>query len=317
MVPPQIALLLTTVAAALIFLCGAAPAAGAAETRIAVFVSYEAQPVEEMLAGFREHLSRQGSDAVLEIYPLHKSSTQAPRMPEEIRENGTRLILALGSLALETAGREAEGIPIVAGMILRESDIRRVRYATGVFLEYPLETQFEWLQRLLPEARRIGVVYNPAENQGTIATARRVAERMGLELVAREVTAPAELPDALESLANRVEVLWGISDQLVVTPQTAKGLLLFSFRNRIPFIGLSTAWVKAGAFYALDRDYRDIGRQCAELALKILAGSLPGSLDPVSPRQTQFSLNLKTAERMKVHVSPSLRRSAVQLFQEE
>jgi len=315
--PLNIALLLTTVATALIFLYGAVPAAGAAETRIAVFVSYEAQPVEEMLAGFREHLSRQGSDAVLEIYPLHKSSTQAPRMAEEIRKNGTRLILALGSLALETTGREAAGIPIVAGMILRERDIRGVRDATGVFLEYPLETQFEWLRRLLPDARRIGVVYNPAENQGTIAAARRVADRMGLELVAREVTAPAELPDALESLANRVEVLWGISDQLVVTPQTAKGLLLFSFRNRIPFIVLSTAWVKAGAFYALDRDYRDIGRQCAELALKVLAGSDVDSLDPVPPRLTNLSLNLKTAERMKVPVSPSLRRDAVQLFQEE
>jgi len=140
---------------------------------------------------------------------------------------------------------------------------------------------------------------------------------MGMELIAREVTSPAELPGALDSLANQAEVLWGISDNVVVTQQTARSLLLFSFRNRIPFIGLSAAWVKAGAFYALDRDYRDIGRQCAEMALKILAGSDAGTLDPVPPRQTGFSLNLKTAERMKITVSPSLRRAAAQLFQEE
>lgn len=314
---PQIALMLTTIAAAAIFVCGVGTAAGAAEARIAILVSYDAQPVEEMLAGFREQLDRQGSAAVLEIYPLHKSSIRTPRMTEAIRGNGTRLILALGSLALETAGREAEGIPIVAGMVLRETDIRRVRGATGVFLEYPLETQFEWLQRLLPETRSVGVVYNPVENQKTIITARQVAGRMGMELIAREVVAPAELPDALDSLANQADVLWGISDTVVVTPQTARSLLLFSFRNRIPFIGLSTAWVKAGAFYALDRDYRDIGRQCAELALKILAGSDAGSLDPVPPRQTSFTLNLKTAERMKITVSPSLRHAAAQLFQEE
>lgn len=298
-------------------LCAAVSVAGAETARIAVFVSYDAPPVEETLAGFKEHLGRLKPGTVFEIYPLHKSSEQTRRKPEEIRQNGTQLILALGSLALETAGREAEGIPIVAGMVLRETDIRRIRGATGVFLEFPLETQFEWLRRLLPETRRVGVVYNPAENQGTIAAAHQVARRMDLELVAREVTVPAELPDALESLANRADVLWGISDQLVVTPQTAKGLLLFSFRNRIPFIGLSTAWVKAGAFYALDRDYHDIGRQCAELALKILAGGIPGSLDPVPPRQTRFSLNVKTAERMKVSISPSLRGAATQLFQEE
>jgi putative ABC transport system substrate-binding protein len=315
--PPHIASLLTTVAAVLIILLGAVSAAATGEARIAVFVSYDAPPIEETLAGFKEHLGRQGTHAVYEIYPLYEASTQTRRPPGEVRENGTGLILALGSLALETASREAEGVPVVAGMVLREADIRRTRGATGVFLEFPLESQFAWLRRLLPEARRVGVVYNPAENQGTIEAAAKVAGRMGLELIAREVAAPAELPAALESLANRAEVLWGISDNVVVTPQTAKSLLLFSFRNRIPFVGLSTAWVKAGAFYALDRDYRDIGRQCAELALKVLAGGDAGSLVPVPPRLTNLSLNLKTAERMKVPVSPSLRREAVQLFQEE
>jgi putative ABC transport system substrate-binding protein len=202
-------------------------------------------------------------------------------------------------------------------MVLREADLRGRRNLTGVFLEFPLETQFSWLRHLMPEARRIGVVFNPAENQATIEAAGRIAKRMGLELIAREVASPPELPAALESLANRADVLWGISDTVVVTPQTARNLLLFSFRNRIPFIGLSTAWVKAGAFYALDRDYRDIGRQCAELAAKVLAGAEAGSLAPAPPRRVTYSLNLKTAEQMKMQVPSSLSKAAEQLFQEE
>lgn len=315
--PPKISCLLTAAATALAVLLGGGPAAAAGEARIAVFVSYDAPPIEAVLAGFKEHLGRQGTAAVYEIYPLSKADGQATRPPAAVRENGTGLILALGSLALETAGREAAGIPVVAGMVLREEDIRRGRGATGVFLEFPLETQFAWLRRMLPEARRVGVVYNPQENRETIEAARKAAARMGLELVAREVSAPPELPDALESLANRADVLWGISDSVVVTPQTARSLLLFSFRNRIPFIGLSSAWAKAGAFYALDRDYRDLGRQCAELALQVLAGAEAGSLPPLAPRRVNYSLNLKTAEQMKIQVPPSLRRGAEQLFQEE
>jgi putative ABC transport system substrate-binding protein len=289
----------------------------AGETRIAVFISYDAPPIEEALAGFKENLALQGITAVYELYPLQEASGQGRRQPGAVRENGTCLILALGSLALETADREAGGIPVVAGMVLREVDIRRGRGITGVFLEFPLETQFAWLRHLMPEARRIGVVFNPAENRDTVEAAGRIATRMGLELLAREVATPSELPGALESLANRAEVLWGISDNLVVTPQTARSLLLFSFRNRIPFIGLSTAWVKAGAFYALDRDYRDIGRQCAELAGKVLAGAEAGSLAPVPPRRVTYSLNLKTAEQMKMHVPSSLSKAAEQLFQED
>ena len=315
--PPKTALLLTIFATVLIVLLGAVRAMAAGEAKIAVFVSYDAPPMEEALAGFKESLARQGIAAVYELYPLQEASGQGSRRPRAVREDGTRLILALGSLALETAGREAAGIPVVAGMVLREADIRGGRGVTGVFLEFPIETQFAWLLHLMPEVRRIGVVFNPAENRGTIETAGKVASRMGLELLAREVTTPPELPGALESLANRADVLWGISDNVVVTPQTARSILLFSFRNRIPFIGLSTAWVKAGAFYALDRDYRDIGRQCAELAVKVLAGADAGSLAPVPPRRVTYSLNLKTAEQMKMHVPSSLSRAAEQLFQED
>jgi putative ABC transport system substrate-binding protein len=315
--PPKAAFLLTIFATALIVLLGAVRAMAAGEARIAVFVSYDAPPMEEALAGFQESLARQGITAVYELYPLQEASGHGRRRPGAVREDGTCLILALGSLALETAGREAAGIPVVAGMVLREGDIRRSRGVTGVFLEFPLETQFAWLRHLMPEARRIGVVFNPAENRGTIEAAGKMANRMGLELLAREVATPPELPGALESLANRADVLWGISDNVVVTPQTARSLLLFSFRNRIPFIGLSTAWVKAGAFYALDRDYRDIGWQCAELAGKVLAGAEAGSLAPVPPRRVTYSLNLKTAEQMKMHVPSSLSKAAEQLFQEE
>ncbi|MCD6581287.1 MAG: hypothetical protein J7K90_05755 [Desulfuromusa sp.] len=58
---------------------------------------------------------------------------------------------------------------------------------------------------------------------------------------------------------------------MVLNPKTAKNILLFSFRNKIPFIGLSNAWVKAGALYALERDYDDIGQQSAEQCVQVLS----------------------------------------------
>lgn len=313
----RLGLHLTAVATLLAVLFGAAAAAMAAgEVRITVLVSYDAPPFEQALDGFKEHLVRQGAAAVYATYPLQDLSGEAGRQLEATASDGTRLILALGTPALEAAAQQAADVPIIAGMVLQEADIRRAKNASGVFLDFPIETQFAWLRRILPEARRIGVVYNPAENRGAVETAGTVAKSLGLQLVAVEVSTPAELPAALESLSNRADALWGLSDSVVVTPQTAKNLLLFSFRNRIPFIGLSAAWVKAGALYALDRDYRDIGRQCAELALMVLSGVDPGSLAPVPPRRITYSLNLKTAEQMKLEFPAALRRQAEELYQE-
>ena len=80
------------------------------------------------------------------------------------------------------------------------------------------------------------MIFNPAENQDRINTAQQAAQRLGITLIAQAVQTPQDLPDALDSLSRRADVLWGIADKTVMSPQTAKPLLLFSFRNRIPAI---------------------------------------------------------------------------------
>ena len=163
----------------------------------------------------------------------------------------------------------------------------------------------------MPGQRNIGVLFNPAENQGRIDEATRAAKDMGLNLHARRVETPKDLPAALESLSNRADVLWGVADQVVLNPQTVRPILLFSLHNRIPFVGLSATWVKAGALYALDRDYGDIGRQCAEMAVKILQGTAPRSIAPAPPRKVVYSVNMKTARILKLDIQSGLLQGAV------
>ncbi|MDH5701007.1 MAG: hypothetical protein OEZ41_13725, partial [Nitrospirota bacterium] len=147
-----------------------------------------------------------------------------------------------------------------------------------------------------------------------ITQARELTEAMGLTLYARQVESPRDLPDALDSLSRRADVVWGLTDSVALTPETAKGILLFSFRNRIPFVGLSTSWVKAGAVYALDRDYVDIGQQCGELAGKVLRDGKMQGLQPLPPRKVLYALNLKTVNHMKLDLSDEIIKGAQTVF---
>jgi putative ABC transport system substrate-binding protein len=201
--------------------------------------------------------------------------------------------------------------PIVAGLVLKADDLEEAANATGVVLEFPVELELRWLQRMLPGLRNIGVLFNPAENQDRIDEATRAARDMGLTLHPRKVTTPRDLPGALDSLGNRADVLWGVADQVVLNPQTVRPILLFSLHNRIPFVGLSATWVKAGALYALDRDYGDIGRQCAEMAVKILQGTAPRSIVPAPPRKVVYSVNMKTARILKLDIQSGLLQGAL------
>ncbi len=288
---------------------GAAAPAGAMP-RIAAIVSQDAGPYEEALAGFRSHLEQQGWKTQIDVYRLHGDAAGASPALQQARQDRADLILTLGSLGTQAAVHQAQDVPIVAGLVLTADDLGGSANVTGVVLEFPVETEFHWLQRLLPRQRHIGVLFNPTENQGRIDAAARAAKAMGLDLFARKVESPRDLPEALDSLNNRADVLWGVADQIVLNPQTVKPILLFSLRNHIPFVGLSATWVKAGALYALDRDYDDIGRQLGEMAAKILQGAAPGSLQPAPPRKVLYCVNRRTARLLKVDLQDSVLQGA-------
>jgi putative tryptophan/tyrosine transport system substrate-binding protein len=245
---------------------------------------------------------------------LQGDAKKAGHIFKEAKARQAQLILTVGSLATQAALQEVPDIPTVASMILNADELKQSPNATGVVLDFSLDTQLQWLQKVLPQAKTIGVLFNPKENRAKVDAATKIARALGLTLLTGEVETPQALPEALDTLARQAEALWGISDQTVLSPQTAEPILLFSFRNRIPFVGLSTSWAKAGAFYALDRDYKDVGVQCGEVAIKILHGTPVHTIPPLTPRKVVYAVNLKTAEHMKIDIPQALLDSAQQVF---
>lgn len=302
--------------AVLLFLVDVRPLAIAAGGGpILMVTSQETGPYKEVLAGFQKALtSQQGAAVFLEAHSLQGDIRNAGQIFKDAKARQISLILTVGSLATQAALQEVPDIPTVASMILSADELKQSPYATGVILDFSLDTQLQWLQKILPQAKTIGLLFNPKENQAKIDAATKITRTLGLTLLTREVETPQALPEALDALARHTEVLWGISDQTVLSPQTAEPILLFSFRNRIPFIGLSTSWAKAGALYALDRDYKDVGVQCGELAIKILRGVPVNTLPPLSPRKVVYAVNMKTADHMKIDIPQALLDGAQQVF---
>ena len=286
----------------------------AASPKVVIVLSQESSPYVDMVQGFRTSLAGAGVQAQIEIHNLKGNSEHAPNVLRPFKNEPPTMFLTAGSLATQAVLAEHEEVPVIASLTAHLEKFKKGNL-TGVGLEFSLESQFDVMRRILPELATVGVLYSPKENQEIIDTASKFAKKIGVKLVAKPVDTPRELPDALESLANNIDLLWGITDQVVVSPQTAEPILLFSFRNKIPFAGLSTPWVKAGSFYALERDYGDIGNQCAEIVVKILNKTAPGTIQVVPPRKVLFSINLKTARTMHLKLSEQIISGASQVFQ--
>ncbi len=306
-------ILSTAAAAALLLVSSLSSSAGAAE-KIAVLVSTKDAPFEEALKGFQGLLDKAAVQAEYEVHKLDGSAAKAGQAAQAVKKSGARLVLTLGTLATDAAVKEIPDIPIVACMVLRTDGLKKSPNVTGVGLEFSLEVQTSWLQVLVPTAKNVGVLYSPDENKMRIEAAGRIMQNMGLKLVAQEVRSSQDVPAALEGLAKKVDILWGLADSVAMTPQTAKNVLPFSVRNNIPVIGPSPTWVKAGALYALEWDYADMGAQAGDMAVKVLKGAPPAMIPTASPRKVYYALNLTTAQQMKITFSDQLVRGARHTF---
>ncbi|MEE9568676.1 MAG: ABC transporter substrate-binding protein, partial [Candidatus Binatia bacterium] len=178
-------------------------------------------------------------------------------------------------------------------------------------LDISSQVQFEALRSIVPSAKKVGVIYNPQETESVIQQAAEMAKEMGIDLVSIPITSEEKVPKALRTLDGNVDALWSVADSTVFSSGSTEFILLHTLRNRIPFMGLSPAFVKAGALMALAADYQEVGVQCGEQAVRIFLGDHPSSLPITIPQAVTMYLNLKTAEIIGLKIPPDRVKGAV------
>lgn len=163
-------------------------------------------------------------------------------------------------------------------------------------LDIPNDTQGAWIQRLVPGARTVGILFDPVQNEQRAADTATALKRLGFDVVLEPVSGPAALPGALQRMQNHADVLQALPDTVVFAPEHARALLMFSFRQQIPLVGPTEPWVKAGALFAVDWDYQDLGRYCGGLALRQLSGSKA----TLPPPRTRVVANARSAGLLRL-----------------
>jgi putative tryptophan/tyrosine transport system substrate-binding protein len=279
-----------------------------------IITSYNAPPFQEAVEGLLEGESGKDLRSRYKLIALKGEPHTLRKLLNQLDQSQIKVAITIGSLATRTLKIDRPDIATVACLVLNAEEFTSYNEITSVYLEHAMSTQLHWLKEIIPEGKTVGLLYSPKENDRQASEASRQSTKLSLILESRAISATQQIPPTLEQLANRINVLWGIPDTLVLTPQTARQILLFSFRHRIPFVGPSASWVKAGALYALDWDYRDLGRQCATMAQRVLSGEKPGTIPPMGPRKVIYYLNAKTAAHMKITIPEAILQAAGHVY---
>jgi len=269
---------------------------------VAVIKSGAPAPFERATRAITAALRQSTLQPEILTFDLEGDEANGSAVLARVRRARPNVIITVGSLATASALAEPAPEPVVFSMVLYPEQSGFVgsgrERVTGASLDIPADVQFAYVRRVLPAARRVGVLFHPAETGAAVDAARGAASKHGFTLVVKPVAEHDDVVAALRSLMEEVDVVWGVADAHVFTPQATPALILASLRRRVPMIGLSVAHVRAGALAAIYADYDDIGEQTAALALRILQGESPARLPVTTPRRVGLALNLRTARHL-------------------
>jgi hypothetical protein len=172
---------------------------------------------------------------------------------------GIRLIL-LDLPSLDWRLQDTQG---PATLVLRISRLQaRQRLGTALpphlsllWSDPPPDRQLRLARILLPQARRVGVLYD-THSEFLLNELRQAAQPLGLEIVTERWDNTND-SRPLQNLLKNSDVLLGLDDPDLYNPKTAKNLLLSSYARQTALIGPNAGFVKAGSLTSSYSDQSD------------------------------------------------------------
>lgn len=279
---------------------------------IAVIRSQDLDPYNQAFAGFSESCASN-----IKQYTLGGNGASQQRMAQEIGAAKPRLVLAIGLMAAKLAKEYLKDIPTLYIMVSNPKKYGLIgNNIAGITLNIPVEAQFKTYKTLVPGLKSIGVIYDANNSGEIIREAGNVAKKLGVQLVAVSVTSQKEVPEALRSMLGKVDAVWMVPDETVVTTDSFKYFLVTTLEKGVPFFAASDIFVEAGALAALTPDYTDVGRQGCQLATGFTDGQVSlAETGARPPRKINLSLNLKTARKIGLAIPKSVIESAKLVYQ--
>lgn len=226
------------------------------------------------------------------------------------------LIYAIATPAAQTAYNQAEekAIPVIFNAVtdpvlaqLVQSMDKPGGHVSGVSDISPVEKQLKIVTEILPNAKKVGIMYNIGEVNSVvqIETITEVGKKLGIEVVAVGVSSQNEIPIAVNKLVNEVDALYNITDNMMVTASAT--LIDAANGAKIPVFATEDGAMDQGILATESLSYYGFGKAAGEMIKSVLVdGKDIGTLPVVISDATNLYVNADVAKSLGIELPSSV-----------
>lgn len=276
---------------------------------------------EGFLAGLKESGIAEGKNLKINYQNAQADMGIANQIAQAMSSDKVDLICAIATPMAQAAYNAAQpvNIPVIFTAVtdptaaaLAKADKTPVGNITGTSDKLPIEAQLRMIRELLPQAKKIGILYSTSEvnSETCVAEYKESAGKYGFEIVASGVNTSSDIPLAADSLVSKVDCLTNLTDNTVVSSLAI--VLDKAKAKKIPVFGSEIEQVKLGCAAAEGLEYFELGKQTGKMAAQILKGEQKAAeMKFAVIEKSSLFINSDVLQKSGIAVPDSLMQRAV------
>lgn len=289
----------------LMVLCIACGKEKESKVKIGITQIVEHQSLDDVRQGVIDSLKANGygEDKIEISYKNAQGDFGTAQMIAQEFKNTSDIVVAISTPSAQAAVNNIKDKPIFFSAITNpESAGVLAENVTGVSDRSPVKKQVELIKELLPEAKKIGVVYNTSEQNSFYLTDefKREAEKNGYVVVVKGITNVNEIASALDTLLPEIDVLYTTIDNTIAS--TYPLIIDKSKKNNKPVIGATKSYVDQGALASEGISDYKVGYQTGEMIVRYLKGEDIKNMKFEVVRESERYINKEVAKNFKIIV---------------
>ena len=229
--------------------------------------------------GFVEALDESGIKYTIDQQNANNDQSACATIASKLVGDGDDLIYVIATPAAQAVAAATSDIPIVGSAItdyaasgLVADNDKPGGNLTGTSDMNPVDDQIAMLQKVLPNAKHVGMLYCTAESnsQLQVEMAEAACDKAGLTHDRYTVSSSNEVQSVVESMVGKVDAGYTPTDNTIAAAAAQVGQI--AKEGKLPFITGEENMCMCMGICTLSIDYKELGKMAGQMAVKILKG---------------------------------------------
>ncbi len=263
--------------------------------------------------GFVQALDASGIKYEIDQQNANNDQSACSTIASKLVGDADDLIYVIATPAAQAVAAATTEIPIVGSAITDYAASGLVAdndapggNLTGTSDMNPVDEQIAMLQKVLPEAKHVGMLYCTAESnsQLQVEMAEAACDKAGLTYERFTVSSSNEVQSVVESMVGKVDAGYSPTDNTIAAAAAQVGQICKE--GKLPFITGEENMCMGMGICTLSIDYTELGKMAGEMAVKILTeGADPATMAIETETSSQLTTvkNEEMAEALGIDLS--------------